>query len=304
MEPEKKDWKAAFVELLEMIPLLGKPLGWIFKHLGVSGLLSFLAGAALTAILVYLGKYPTNLVSGLYKTPISKSPENGPQTKEPELPSASPPGKVVGLHGFVYDIFGNPLQGAVVVIPSSERYTTTTKQGRYTFQNIPFQSQMNLEIIGGEGGVAVTLDQQDIGEVIQLDDTLIRNPLTSDLNPILCSEVGEKQKEPIGKFDPLQADQYEIRLKDLEEEKESGLRLVYCFVTIFGPDDYELNKNLQLIYDWYNNGELVRRFEQNDFEPKPYGWRSWARKKVWRGKWQLVIHTDHKIFEKIYFTII
>ena len=297
MDPEKKDWKEAFVELLEMIPLLGKPLAWIFKHLGISGLLIFLAGALLTAVLVYLGKYPSTLISEQFKAPISQPPKKEPK---PIVPPDQP--KVVGLQGVVHDIFGNPLQGAVVVIPSNNRYSTTGKQGEYAFRDIPFQSQMSLEIISGDERIQVSLDQSDVGGVRQVSDTFKVNPLTNDLDPVLCTEVGEK--EPIGKFQPLQPDQYQIQLKDLGENKESGLRWLYCFVTIFGPEGYELNKNMQLTYRWYNNGELVRAFGQDDFKPKPYGWRSWARKKVWKGKWTLVIGAKYQEFEKIHFTII
>lgn len=303
MDPEKKDWKEAFIELLEMVPLLGKPLGWIFKHLGITGLFSFLAGLLVTAVLVYLGKYPSAMISEEYKTPKSElvqkeQPKATPQ--EPKAASIQP--QLVSLEGVVYDVFGNPLQGAVVVIPSSKRYSTTGKQGGYTLQDVPFQGQMNLEIIGGEGRIQVILDQNDMDGVKQIADTLIKNPLTSDLDPVLCIGVGEK--EPIGKFDPIQADQYRISIENLEEDEASGLPWLYSFVTIFGPEDYELNKDLQLIYDWYSDGKLVRRFVQDDFKPKPYGWRSWARKKVWKGKWQLVIHTKYRVFEKINFTVV
>ena len=54
-------------EALDMIPLIGKPCAWVYKHWGLTGLLSLLAGFFLALGLGYFGALPNGFVSAAYK---------------------------------------------------------------------------------------------------------------------------------------------------------------------------------------------------------------------------------------------
>jgi hypothetical protein len=65
--PPGKTRKDKVVEFLDMLPIIGKPCAWVYKHWGLTGLLSFLFGLLLGLGLVFFGVAPKKLVAGSYK---------------------------------------------------------------------------------------------------------------------------------------------------------------------------------------------------------------------------------------------
>lgn len=56
----------AIAEALEMIPLIGKFLAWILRHLGAQVFAGLLLGTLLSGVLISLGYWPKDLISSEY----------------------------------------------------------------------------------------------------------------------------------------------------------------------------------------------------------------------------------------------
>lgn len=61
------------IEAFDMIPVIGKPSAWVYKHWGPTGLTSLFAGLLLGVGLSYFGALPNGLVADSYKGGAKKS---------------------------------------------------------------------------------------------------------------------------------------------------------------------------------------------------------------------------------------
>src|ERR1043165_9075149 len=74
--------KDKVVGFLDMLPVIGKPCAWIYKHWGMTGLLSFFFGLLLGLGLVFFGAVPNSFVASSYK---SSQPPSSPRVKPTNL---------------------------------------------------------------------------------------------------------------------------------------------------------------------------------------------------------------------------
>lgn len=218
------------------------------------------------------------------------------QDKTKKLPSPPPP--QVDIKGEVREIFDNPRKDVVVIVRGTQRCDITDKEGQYHLSNIPFQNNITLEAYYGKerGKIKEDLNERYIGGVAAISEHLILEHPDIRVEAKLCREVVRES----GHFTPI----------DIFEKKEeealhipSDMEEVWCFAKVFGPLNYEKDKEITLSFKWYCNGDLKHEYNQPGIGFSPFGWKTFAWKTIWLGSWELRIEAKHKKLAHIYFEV-
>lgn len=206
------------------------------------------------------------------------------------------------ITGKVVDIFDNPRNDIIVITKGVQRYAITDRNGQYHLSNVPFQSNITLEAHYGKqkDNISITLDRSNIRGTQTIHEFLTLNPIKIEV--YLCTHVDDLEGEGLAPRGKFEGENPRISLDSLSWDEEERNREIWCFVKVFGPLEYQVEKK-EIFYEWYCNKELQARPYEQLIGFNPYGWRTRASKKVWAGQWQLVIKTKHVELARIPFEV-
>ena len=205
----------------------------------------------------------------------------------------APPQVLMEIKGEVKDIFDNPRKGVIVTIPNIEKYSLTDQNGQFRFSNVPDCDYIKIEAYYGEEsdskGIEISRDEDVTRKTISIKLPLILENPNIKVEACLCEGIANH--EPVGKFE---GENPRIPV---------NINTLWCFVRVFGPLKYEIDKTTKITYRWYYKGEFLHEYTQ-DVGFNPSGWRTNASKSLNGrvGEWRLEINTTtHKQLASLYF---
>ncbi len=237
-----------------------------------------------------------------YKSGVSQSSNNKQEMTIAQL-NNNHPASQVDITGKVVDIFDNPRNDVTVIVKGTQQYATTDKKGEYHLSNLPFQNNITIEAYYGEEKDSITVrgHSNNMEEVVHISELLILKPVK--IEAFLCSYVDNLENKGLTPQSKFEEENPQISLDSLSFDKENKYREIWCFVKIVGPLKYEIGKDINIFYEWYYNNEMQGSLFKQSVGVSPFGWRTCASKRVWKGKWLLKIKTKHAELARMSFEV-
>lgn len=219
-------------------------------------------------------------------TNIVDEPKKDPTVIEnPEKPKPPPPQNFI-LTGVLMDVFNNRLGEEFISIWNEEKElgnTITDEKGIFEFDNIPENTVHTINYIDSSKRVHV--------KKFQPDSIFLKYIPYNGFKATICKSIDKENKKPVHPYD---GNNIVINADSLMMESTENLHVISCFMEILGSHDYSKGKILNIYLDWYFSDRLIEDKHKIEagMSTANSGFRTWGDKKVWKGKWKLVIRTE------------
>ena len=222
----------------------------------------------------------------------SSLPSDQPTPDIPEYPIPTNPivqpqaPQKFKLEGVLQDVFLNKLSDEPISVNIDETQigkTITASDGSFGFDNMPENSVYTIIYFDTLKPVHVRKVKPSLVELKYVPYTGFR--------ATICKNVDKINKEVVK---PFNGNNVVIEVDSLEVEIQENLHVLNCFIEIMGSHEYSKGKNIIIYLDWYCNGNLVEDNHKLEagMSTANNGFRTWGKKKVWKGKWKLVVRTE------------
>lgn len=206
-------------------------------------------------------------------------------TNEQE-PAKPPPPQNFILTGVLMDVFNNRLDEEFISIWNEEKElgnTITDAKGIFEFDNIPENTVYTINYIDSSKRVHV--------KKFQPDSIFLKYIPYNGFKATICKSIDKENKKPVHPYD---GNNIVINVDSLMMESTENLHVISCFMEILGSHDYSKGKVLNIYLDWYFSDRLIEDKHKIEagMSTANNGFRTWGDKKIWKGKWKLVIRTE------------